>query len=167
MFSETVQPGFPQQLLLPLLCPGRPCTTSSYRCSRTENATAGSQKVVLWVDFFSFSFQVVLLMAEIPNNQLGYIKPCQLWDKLPTSTGAGFQSSTVFSVVPMFSGLRAFFVGWDCLVFLISQLTKGVVVNDGWHSRTVINWLSGFLPSTTGTMYLLNFQKGSLGPVDP
>ena len=38
---------------------------------------------------------VILLMAEIPNNHLGCMKPYKQWDKLPTSTGAGFQPSTV------------------------------------------------------------------------
>ena len=28
--------------------------------------------------------------SEIPNNHLGCIKRCKQWDKLPTSTGAGF-----------------------------------------------------------------------------
>ena len=30
--------------------------------------------------------QVILLMEEILHH-LGFIKPCKLWDKLPTSTG--------------------------------------------------------------------------------
>ena len=34
-------------------------------------------------------------MEEIPNNHLGCIKPRKSWDKLPTSTGAGFCPSTV------------------------------------------------------------------------
>ena len=38
---------------------------------------------------------LVLLMEEIPNNHLGCVKPCKWWDKLPTSTGAGFFPSTV------------------------------------------------------------------------
>ena len=38
---------------------------------------------------------MVLLMAEIPNNHLGCMKPQKQRDKLPTSTGAGFQPSTV------------------------------------------------------------------------
>ena len=36
----------------------------------------------------------ILLMAEILHH-LGCMKPYKYWDKLPTSTGAGFQPSTV------------------------------------------------------------------------
>ena len=32
-----------------------------------------------------------------PANHLGCVKPCKSWDKLPTSTGAGFLLSTVFT----------------------------------------------------------------------
>ncbi len=42
---------------------------------------------------FSKRKHVILLMEEIPNNHLGCMKHC---DKLPTSTGAGFQPSTIF-----------------------------------------------------------------------
>ena len=38
--------------------------------------------------------RVILLMEEILHH-LGCIKPCKYWDKLPTSTGAGFLPSTV------------------------------------------------------------------------
>ena len=40
-----------------------------------------------------FHPQLILLMEEILHHQ-GCIKPCKLWDKLPTSTGVGFQPST-------------------------------------------------------------------------
>ena len=33
-----------------------------------------------------------------PANHLGCLKPCKQWDKLPTSTGAGFQPSIVFQL---------------------------------------------------------------------
>ena len=36
-------------------------------------------------------------MDEIPNIRLVCIKPCKEWDKLPTSTGAGFCPSTGFT----------------------------------------------------------------------
>ena len=39
-------------------------------------------------------FFVILLMEEILHH-LGCMKPYKYWDKLPTSTGAGFQPSTV------------------------------------------------------------------------
>jgi len=32
--------------------------------------------------------------SKIPSNHLGCVKPCKECDKLPTSTGAGFQPST-------------------------------------------------------------------------
>jgi len=34
-------------------------------------------------------------MEDIPNNRLGCIKPCESWEELPTSTGAGYLPSTV------------------------------------------------------------------------
>ena len=43
----------------------------------------------------NLSVLLLLLMAEIPDNHLTCMKPCKSWDKLPTSTGAGFQPSTV------------------------------------------------------------------------
>ena len=30
---------------------------------------------------------MMVLVEEIPNNHLEFIKPCRYWDKLPTSTG--------------------------------------------------------------------------------
>ena len=33
------------------------------------------------------NYHDILLMAEIPNNHLGCMKPYKHWDKLPTSTG--------------------------------------------------------------------------------
>ena len=41
------------------------------------------------------SIAQILMMEEILQH-LGCIKPCKEWDKLPTSTGAGFFPSTVF-----------------------------------------------------------------------
>ena len=38
---------------------------------------------------------ILLLMGGIQNNHLKCINPCKWWDKLPTSTGAGIQPSTV------------------------------------------------------------------------
>ena len=40
---------------------------------------------------------VILLMAEIPNNHLRYMKPYTEWDKLPTSTGVGFNPVEKYS----------------------------------------------------------------------
>ena len=43
---------------------------------------------------FSLEIGILLLMAEILHH-LGCMKPYKQWEKLPTSTGAGFQPSTV------------------------------------------------------------------------
>ena len=52
--------------------------------------------------------KTLLLVEEIPNNHLGCIKPRKWWDKLPTSTGAGFLPATVSFLFPEgFSPLRA------------------------------------------------------------
>ena len=45
--------------------------------------------------FFRWAFlHPTIMMEEITNNHLGCIKPGTYWEKLPTSTGAGFLSST-------------------------------------------------------------------------
>ena len=46
---------------------------------------------------------LLLLMEEILHH-LGSIKPYEHWDKLPTSTGAGFLPSTVVVGYVMISG---------------------------------------------------------------
>jgi len=40
---------------------------------------------------------VHIIDGRNPASQLGCIKPCKFWDKLPTSTGAGCLPSTVFA----------------------------------------------------------------------
>ena len=42
------------------------------------------QKLKIQTELISM---IILLMAEIPNNHLGCIKPCKSWDTVPTSTG--------------------------------------------------------------------------------
>ena len=46
-------------------------------------------------DICEINVCIVLLMEEILH-QLGCVKPCKQWDKLPTSTDAGFPPSTVW-----------------------------------------------------------------------
>ena len=55
-------------------------------------------EVMLWKWYLVLSIQL-LLMAEILQH-LGCIKPYKQWEKLPTSTGAGFQPSTVSGYPP-------------------------------------------------------------------
>ena len=43
--------------------------------------------------------------SEILANHLRCIKPCKLWDEVPTSTGAGFLSSTV--TLTLFFGIHS------------------------------------------------------------
>ncbi len=49
-----------------------------------------------WMLFFLLKpSNIILLMEVIPKNHLGCTKPCKEWDKLPTSTGAGFQPTSL------------------------------------------------------------------------
>ena len=50
------------------------------------------------IDMLKKGYFMMVLMEEIPNNHLDFIKPCRKWDKLPTSTGDRriSEPSTVF-----------------------------------------------------------------------
>ena len=51
-------------------------------------------------------FSMILLMEGILHH-LGCKKPCKYWDKVPTSTGAGFRPSTV-SFITGFNSIREY-----------------------------------------------------------
>ena len=77
---------------------------------------------------------IVLLMEEILHH-LGCTNPCKYWDKLPTSTGAGFQPSTVpiVSIVVFFNGCfwwtKGTWFGWVTrwLIVIIERWTVFIV----------------------------------------
>ena len=67
-------------------------------------SSQGGRGVYIWDRIGAFGdcwfrtsqVRVILLMAEIPNNHPGCMKPCEEWDKLPTST-ADRRISAIFS----------------------------------------------------------------------
>ena len=52
----------------------------------------GDEVSLIFMDFLTYG---KILLTEEFLHHLECIKPCKYWDKLPTSTGAGFLPSTV------------------------------------------------------------------------
>ena len=109
----TLWRGHGRVLVRALLCEGQPGHPGWMIYSRyVTNGYKATFLSKFWSEFHEFQVYlnspahsylnplpchttILLLMGGIQNSHLKCINPCKWWDKLPTSTGAGIQPSTV------------------------------------------------------------------------
>ena len=81
-------------------------------------------------------YTILLLMQENPANHLGCIESCKQWDKISTSTGAGFLPSTVGSLKPWLV-----FVSWLGLWGPTANARVKWLVNGGFSRNYLLSGL--------------------------